>query len=108
MNKTENNKRLIILSKENWWSDLACVNLPSELVLSLRGVIGNYKGKCYQETVTSGLIKLAKEHLSEGLLIGGESFDVVVCVPKNKEEGRFFFTLIPRWQDCELKRLSEF
>ena len=106
MNEYKKDK-ILVLSGINWWSDLGTTGLPPELVMFLRGAVGNHISGYRQETATPRMIELAKEFLQKGIQIGEESYDIMVCKPYDKKTGRAFFVLAPKWPGGELHRLSE-
>lgn len=100
--------KTIILSKDNWWSELADLKeLPGDLMMMLRGLVGATLTNCITPAATPHLILLAKKYLSDGISIDDRPYDIMVYVPDDIEKGRHFFALIPAWPNGELKRLSE-
>lgn len=97
---------MIVLSKNNWRYDLGETGLPNELVCFLRDTILNHLHHTIQPTVTQNIIGLAKEHLSGGIRIGDDSYDIMLH-DSVKEGYRKFFVLVAKWPGCKLKYLSD-
>ena len=98
----------IRLSRTGWWKEFEQKNLPQDIIVLLRGLIGCYLGSAILPDATPQLITLAKEYLSKGIWIGNNDlFDVMVYMPNNPTFHRSFFALANKWPGGELKRLSE-
>lgn len=98
----------IRLSRNNWWKELEQKDLPQDIVMLLRELIGSHMKSAILPEAKPRLIALAKDCLSKGIWIGdSEFFDVMVYMPEDKVKYRSFFVLVPKWSGGELKRLAE-
>ncbi len=106
----------IILSAENYCRELeelaATSGFPWELATMLKGLVTATINDVCPPEAKPNLIALAKEHLKGGITIGKDTvcsqFSVVVFVAKDQDVGRTFFSLVPRYNNCILRRLDEF
>lgn len=101
---------------ENFFTELqelgTAGTLPLELSGLLRSMIANQKRCMVPETATPTRIRLAKQHLGNGVRIktkeGFRWYNLVVFVPDpGSIERRSFFLLQPRYPGGTVKRLEE-
>ena len=99
------------LSLSNWWHELEelenTIEFPRELTLLMRGVITATLNSVIPPTASASLIASAKEHLADGILLGDDTYDVMVCVPNDPEKDHALFTIVKTYSRGQLKRLSE-
>jgi hypothetical protein len=102
----------LVLTKNGWWQELeALINsqiLPRQLAMDLRELVDSYYCNHIPPEATDTAIKLAKEHLSEGIIMNDTPYDVIVFVPDpDNKEGRRFFSLQKKFPRGTFKKLEE-
>jgi hypothetical protein len=98
----------IILSKTNWWNDIEKTDLPDDLVWILRAAIMCLLHHQRPARATPHIIALAKKHLSGGISLGTDEYDLMLYDPDSiKADSRKFFVLVRKWPGCKLKYLSD-
>jgi hypothetical protein len=100
---------------DRFWQELEDMGnngvLPLELARHLREVIHCHYRRTIQPMATASLIAMAKEHLSDGIVIhrisSEDRWQLLIYTPDNPETHRTFFVLAPNYPYGQLKRLSE-
>lgn len=81
--------------------------LPNELVSLLASLINATLHNLIPPDATSRLIKLAKQHLNDGIWLGDQYYQVMVYTPDDKEHGRRLFTMVKAYPGGKLAFLRE-
>ncbi|MEK7157939.1 MAG: hypothetical protein AAB688_02570 [Patescibacteria group bacterium] len=113
-------KKLIRLTRNNWWSELSNCKLPNDITTLLRSIIPDYlSGATGVRAPDANFItnELLKKHLMEGFMIDDCIFDVVIFIPnpnkgQNKIKGkmrrhRSFYKIIERHLGYDIRTLQE-
>jgi hypothetical protein len=100
------------LTKNGWWQELeALINsqiLPRQLAMDLRELVDSYYCNHIPPYASDATIQLAKKHLSDGIILNGTPYDIVVFVPDSDyTDGRKFFTLQKKFPRGAFKKLDE-
>jgi hypothetical protein len=113
-------KKLIRLTRSNWWSELGNSGLPDDLTTLLHSIVSDYlNGATGVRAPDANFItnESLKKHLMEGFMIDNCSFDIVVFAPKynkgkSKVKGeirrhRSFYKIIERHPGYNMLTLKD-
>jgi hypothetical protein len=105
------------LTRADWWQELeklrTTYGLPTPLVDCMKSLVSAHLTSTIPPEATPHLVRLAKEHLSGGVLLSDSDSDnlyaVMVWVPDpGKEEGKMSrFWLVRAWPDGKLRNLTD-
>lgn len=97
----------IRVSSRFYWNNLDNLDIPHELRILLRGIIGCHLSSSIMPAANAREVRLAQEHLSQGIWIDERPHTVMVFVPVDPVAYRSFFALMPGWPNGTLRRLEE-
>ncbi len=101
----------LTLTREGWWGELETAhletNIPHELALLLRGLIGSLFSESIRPLTNDHHIELLKEHVPNGIQIGDRIYEVMVFTPFDSKRNRRFATLVEGYPSGRLIPLKD-